>query len=167
MSNGIAPPSWLPEMVSVNGDWASILTRLYSVFHADFVTSTPRLKGLDVWHDRRKLEDNIEEGFWHITHVFDRRVQQRVFDPRRSERIPWCRPTMENEPQAEVQCWDYREGKGNIRTYVWLKDHDYIVVLERKSMRRGDVYMLITAFYVEHESYRRTLRRKYGQRVGP
>lgn len=82
-------------------------------------------------------------------------------DFRRAERLPWARPMLDNVGQAEILNWDYEEGDGDIHTYVWLKDFDYLIVMKRyKDGRRR----LITAFWLEYESKRRGLLKKYARR---
>ena len=51
-----------------------------------------------------------------------------------------------------------------VRTYVWLKDHDYVVVLERQKKDKGDVFMLITSFLLAFEGKRRDLQSRYERR---
>ena len=87
-------------------------------------------------------------------------------DPRRAERLPWCRPTIEHCSDPEVRIWDYREGNGRIRTYVWLQNYDYVVVLEKRSLRGGrSIAFLITAFYVSGGQSRSGLAKKYQRKV--
>jgi len=64
-----------------------------------------------------------------------------------------------------VKVWDYREAKGRIRTYLWLESFDYVVILEKRKQRIGMVAFLITAFYVEGESRKRSLTSKYSKRI--
>lgn len=49
------PPTWLPEIVSVNGQWKQVLKRLYSIFERDFVQGRCRFQSMSVWWDRRKI----------------------------------------------------------------------------------------------------------------
>ena len=63
--------------------------------------------------------------------------------------------------------WDFDEearGAKVIRSYIWFKDQDYVVVLERQQKRKGDVFMLITSFHVTYESKRRDLQNRYERR---
>ena len=48
-----------------------------------------------------------------------------------------------------------------MRTYVWLEDWDYVVILEKRKHRIGKIAFLITAFHVEGKSRRINLERKY------
>lgn len=51
-----------------------------------------------------------------------------------------------------------------VRTYIWLKDHDYVVILERQQKRQGVVYMLVTSFHLDFEAKRRDLMSRYERR---
>lgn len=64
---------------------------------------------------------------------------------------------LDHTADAAVVHWDYEEGDGTIKTYVWLKAHDYVLILKR--MNNG-TRRLITAFYVDYANKRRDLERK-------
>ena len=51
-----------------------------------------------------------------------------------------------------------------IRTYAWLKNYDYVVILERQKKDRGDVFMLITSFHLDFDGKRRDLQSRYERR---
>jgi hypothetical protein len=62
--------------------------------------------------------------------------------------------------------WDYQEGSGKVRTYLWLENYDYVVVLERRLLRNGrTVAFLITAFYVSGSRSRSKLVKKHQRRL--
>jgi hypothetical protein len=158
-------PAWLPNIVSVNGEWQAVLRKLYAIFENDFVKTGCHFTGMPVWWDRRKLAGDIyEEGFWHLITKEDKSANDRLLDPRRAERLPWCKPTIENCHDGEVKVWDYRESKREIRTYVWLENWDYVVILRKRPQQKGTIAFLLTAFHVDHESTRKGLRRKYANR---
>jgi len=58
--------------------------------------------------------------------------------------------------------WDYEEGDGTIKTYVWFSSHDFVVIMKkmRDASRR-----LITSFYIDRDYTRRDFRRKYEARI--
>jgi len=177
-------PSWLPAMAQVSpwrhGGPDDTYEMLYGIFQRDFVRTQPRYDGHAVWHFRRPedWEDGKEKLFWHLTDREEkpkpvpRRMRKyaaqiqvqpgRYPDPRRCERLPWVRPMIDNSRQPEVLAWDYREGDGSIRTYVWLKDLDFVAIMKKypKGRRR-----LITSFYVDQEYKRRAFERKYANRI--
>lgn len=165
-------PEWLPEMAHVNPWTADTYKMLYGIFRRDFVDSRPRYRGREVWHFPEK-EDGKEVLFWHLTSrggkpgTVPRRKRkfaaaiaqqtQRYPDTRRSERLTWVRPLIENPDEAEVLAWDYLEGNGGIRTYIWLKHFDFVVIMKKypDGKRR-----LITSFFVDKDYNRKDLERK-------
>ena len=62
----------------------------------------------------------------------------------------------------EELAWDYEEGDGTIKTYVWLDEYDFVVILKKypDGGRR-----LITSFWVEYGHKKRSLRKKYENRL--
>ena len=163
------PPAWLPELIEIdaNEDWTEVLQRLYTVFRNDFVTGGPRYDGLPVWHDRRKLDGEYEEGYWHLVTKDFAKNKDRYPDFPRARRLRWCRATIDNSNPPDVVVFDYEDGQGRIRRYLWVYEYDYLVVLEKKSKDRQDrAYSLVTAFSFENDkSYKKTTQRKYEQRV--
>jgi hypothetical protein len=158
-------PDWLPDMVSVNSDWNSILVALYAIFTTDFKQGDCRFQGRPVEWDKRVLaNDQYEEGFWHLITKTDQRTGDRLFDPRRAERLPWCAPTINHSPHASIKIWEYQEAGNRLSKYVWLENWDYVVILAKRKRPAGDSYYLVTAFHVDGDSTRRNLRRKYSQR---
>jgi len=172
---------WLPEMAQVSpwqhGGPNDTYEMLYAIFRRNFIDSHPHYCGQEVWHFPER-EDGKEKLFWHLTSRKDepklipRRKQryatsiqrntQRYPDFRRSERLPWIRPMIENSQQLHVLAWDYLEGSGKIHTYVWLQDHDFVVIM--KKYRNGS-RRLITSFYVDIDRTKRGLHRKYTNKL--
>lgn len=159
-------PAWLPDIVSVDGEWDQILARLYTIFDADFKKTKRLFEGRPVWWDRRVLPgDHYEEGFWHLITKTDQETNERLLDTRRAERLPWCGPAISNSQDKAVMVWDFKESGGRIRTYVWIEKCDYVIILEKKKQRTSEVAFLVTAFYVDGDSRRKNLRSKYMKRV--
>ena len=155
-------PAWLPELFHVDRQEDEVVDSLHGVFQQDFIVALPKFRGLSVWWDRRVGARGYHEGFWHI--ITKGEITPRQFDPRRAERLPWCGPPI---PRCNELCylvWDYKEGDGAIRTYVWYRDGDYVIVLERRQFRIGTIAFLITAYYVESEGRKRQLWTKYSNR---
>lgn len=158
-------PDWLPDLISTDGEWNNVLERLYTIFKSDFKNGKPHLNGSRVWWDKRILEDDCyEEGFWHLISKNDRVTQERLFDPRRAERMPWCRPCIDNLRETLIKFWDYKVSGSRVKTYLWIEDFDYVIIFQKRRQRVGTVYFLLTAYYVEGDSTRRKLKRKYNNR---
>ena len=86
----------------------------------------------------------------------------RIPDLRRCERLPWVKPMVEYPSDSELLCWDYLEGDGSIKTYVWLKDLDFVVIM--KKLDNGS-RRLITSFHLDSEFKKKDLERKYENRI--
>jgi hypothetical protein len=160
----MSAPEWLPGMVNVNGDPQNVITTLHGIFDADFRLYGRHFLTMRVWWDRRVIDPPYEEGFWHLVTRKDHVRGERLMDFRRAERLPWCGPTITNCDDGCVRVWDYLEGGGQMRTYVWLEPHDYVVILEKQAKRFGTVAFLVTAFHVDGKQKREDLERKYKKR---
>lgn len=154
-------PTWLPSMASVSPWKEDTFDVLYRIFVRDFVNSKPKYQGFDVWCFP-EVEDGKIKVFWHLTSREDKESHERMPDLRRAERLPWARPVIEHPLDPEVLAWDYEEGNKDIHSYVWLKDHDYVVIMKkyRDGRRR-----IITAHWIEYDHKRKDLLRKYNQKT--
>lgn len=179
MSTASSSPDWLPNSISFEGDWDSFVRTLYAIFEADFKHGNPRYQNRPIWYDRRiEAGDQykFEEGFWHLVTRDEwvwnpatrRKEKDRLPELERAARLPWAKPTIDNDSMPEVLTWDFKQDTRRgmvIRSYVWLKEHDFVVILERQEKRRGDVFMLITSFHVDYEGKRIDLKSRYERRI--
>ena len=157
-------PSWLPEMFNLSGDWQTIIETLYDVFKRDFIDKKTFFDDREIWWNR-KLDKSYPIGFWHLVEKENKQAEERQYDPRRAERLPWCSPVITNNGKPEIKVWDYDEGRGKINTYIWLENLDYLVVVHKKDIKSVlKVAFLVTAFYVKPRT-KRNLYRKYENRV--
>ena len=165
------PPTWLPAEIGLDGAWDEIRNRLDTVFQRDSAQGL-QFRGLPVWHDQRRLEDHLPEGFWHITHrdqwlvdpMTRRKEKKRIFDPGRSRRLAWLKPMLEHPLAPAVLTWDFIEDDGRESTYVWLRKPGYLAVLARQNTRTGCVYKIISAYSVDYVDKVRQLEDKYRRR---
>ncbi|MBA4092053.1 MAG: hypothetical protein C0494_15885 [Sphingobium sp.] len=138
-----APLMPLPDQIDTNGEWAEVLDRLYACFRSIFF-SDPRLlaDGRLLTCDGRRLDDDKEEGFWHI--VSKDSGGERLPDFDRARCIPWI-PAMLDGSAPGISRWRYQEGSGAIRQYYWLEAECYVLILQESK----HVTSLVTAYYVE------------------
>jgi hypothetical protein len=161
MSETPKKPSWLPEMFRVDPWTEKSFDILYEIFKQSFISSKAYYKGFVVWFFPEK-EDSRETIFWHLTTREDKESGVRLPDFRRCERLPWARPMIDNANDPSVFAWDFEEGNGDIKTYVWLKDFDYLIILKKyKDGQRR----LITSFWVEYQNFKEKLLKKYKNRL--
>jgi hypothetical protein len=157
-------PSFLPPTLDLGGDWDTILSRLYAVFEKDFKKSQTYHRGIKVIYNGTIKADGLgkEEGFWHVVSRFDENTGERLIDYPRAKRLPWAKPLMESPKRSEIKVWQCQEGTADkgLRTYMWLEDYNYTLILQQKKK----VFYWVTAFYVESWKLR-DLRRKYEDRL--
>ena len=63
--------------------------------------------------------------------------------------------------KPESLAWNYEEGDKTIKTYVWVKNSDFVVIMKKYPDGRR---RLITSFYVDRTFTRRDFERKDGNR---
>jgi len=158
-------PSFLPSLLDLDGEWNTILERLYSVFKRDFKESQAYHRGIKVIYNGTIRSDGLgkEEGFWHVVSRDDDKTGERLIDYPRAKRLPWAKPLMESPEIAEIKVWQYQEGTADrgLRTYIWLEEYNYVLILQRKK----HVFYWVTAFYVDSWKKKENLRRKYENRA--
>jgi hypothetical protein len=168
-------PNWLPQRMSVEGSFDEIVSRLYNIFHRDFIQNHPKLDGWDVWYDKKVIPGQMyEEVFWHLIERDQDNQGSRSFDSRRAERLPWCAPVINHSGQPQVKYWICIENRRPI-CYLWLEEFDYVIILEKRILPSKTIAgvekpartiaFLKTAYHIDGESKRRHLRRKYGEKI--
>ncbi|MBD3672767.1 MAG: hypothetical protein HUJ26_04500 [Planctomycetaceae bacterium] len=149
-------PAWLPEIITLNdhdGNWQNYIDAVYAVFENDFIKSKCHLKGKEVGVRRETSYDGKWFTFWHC--VSEGRIEEdRTPDFRRSERVPWIRPTIEHETEDTVDVWTTKKNREQ-RLYLWVNE-EYIVVLGV----RKKYFLLITAFPTNRTHTVEKLRRE-------
>lgn len=158
-------PAWLPDMLSIGGEPSEIFKMLYQVFCRDFKDSPCLFRTCPVWYDRRKIDGEYEEGFWHLITREDEETGERLLDTRRAERLPWCGPSIRNSFDPILKVWNYLEGKNRINTYIWLEKFDYVIILQKKEHRIGTVYFMVTAYYIDGSRTKKQLQNKFGNKL--
>lgn len=157
----MANPQWLSVLFPINPWQHDTYERLYQIFEQDFKVTQPVYDLQAVWFFP-EMEDGKEKIFWHLTSRDDKQAGERLPDLRRCERLPWVRPMLEHPDQPEVLAWDHDEGDGTIKTYVWLENDDFVVIMKKypNGGRR-----LITSYWLEYDHAKRKLRKKYERRI--
>jgi len=169
---------WLPGKANINPWTEDTYELLYEIFCRDIRDYDLRYIGNNVWIFP-DTEDGKEKVFWHLTtrsskiKKIPRRKRkfypesqtdtetERLPDLRRCERLPWVKPLVEHPSESEVLAWNYKEGDQTIKTYVWLKDYDFVVIMKKYPNEKR---RLITSFYVDTYK-RKNFERKYASRI--
>lgn len=151
----------LPQLYPVNPWTETTYEGLYRVFCAYVKGGKLSYRNFTVWHFPN-MEDGKEAIFWHLTTREDKEAGHRLPDLRRCERLPWVNPLLLACPHAEILDWDYEEGNKDIRTYVWVKDYNFLIIMKKyKDGRRR----LITSYWIDQDNKRQKLEKKYKRRM--
>lgn len=157
-------PSFLPPLLDLDGDWDTILAHLYTVFVKDFKKSVTYHRGVKVIYNGTIKPDGLgkEEGFWHVVSKDEYATGERLINYPRAKRLPWAKPLMETPERTGIKVFQYQEGTADkgIRTYIWLEEYKYALILQRKKKS----FYWVTAFYVEPRG-EKDLKRKYENRL--
>jgi hypothetical protein len=154
-------PEWLPSMFQVNPWTHDTYDRLYAIFKRDFKDTQLNYEGHAIWFFP-DFDSGKEVIFWHLTSRTDDKTGERLPDFRRSERLPWARPILDNYKKPEILAWDYIEGNLKIHTYVWLKDYDYLIIMKKY---KDGTRRLITSYYVDYNHKKKKLLKKYNKKI--
>lgn len=159
----------LPEIVPFNnfGSWDVYMEALYAVFKQDFIESKPKVGQIVFKLKYKPKFQDRAYTFYHMTHK-GHNEDERLPDMRRSERLPWCRPTIEKADDYKLCFWE-EERKGHHRVCIWLQAEDegnniaiednYFVILEV----RADYVLPWTAFCAEYNNQIRKKEKEYRQ----
>src|ERR1035441_10441896 len=164
--NGTGLPSWLPPMVSVSPWQDDTFDVLYAVFTRDLRRGGLSYLGFNVWFYPTTEEDGKEEIFWHLTSRKDmtQNPPVRIPDLRRSERLTWVRPMILRCPCAtsDVWDWDHLEGDGTIKTYIWIQQHHFVIIIKKLPDGRR---RLITSYHLDDDYQREKMGKKWNRRL--
>lgn len=69
---------------------------------------------------------------------------------------------LDNVNDAEILAWDYVENDGSTKTYVWLKNRGFIVIMKKM---KDQTRRLVTSFWIEYHNTRAKLMKKFNNRV--
>ena len=154
-------PKWLPNMINVEPWNNDIIELLYDLFKTDFILSKPKFRNNEIWI-YSEIEDGKEKIFWHLISIKNAESISRTPDVFRAERLPWVRCMIENADKPDILTWDYKERRNRIKTYIWLNDFDFVIILKkyRDGRRR-----LISAYYLNYTYERGKFYRKYDRRI--
>lgn len=153
----------LLDLIGMDGPTKS--RSLLGVFNRDFVhSSQPVFMEKPIFPTPKGVQNNMDILFAHLTTVIvDKKEKRREFDMKRSERLHWVRYHLDQRKADDMMVFSVKEPEG-IRTYVYDKAENYVVILE--PLRKTAGYYLLTAYYVEgRDAKRDKFEKKYTRRL--
>ncbi len=157
----MAFPEWLPDLIKYedfSGDWEKYENAIYDRFVKDFHRNKNQLylDGNRISCKKAPIINGKSGTFWHIVSEGPAE-NEKVPKIARCERISWIRAIIENVSDDCVLQWIGEDYKGGSRTKLWLKDHDYLIIIANRS----GYSLLWTAYVVDHNHQRNKLQKEY------
>lgn len=162
----VFPPAWLPAVFDLTGNEPNDIVALDQIFQDAFVNKIVNYKGHPV-KTRMSKNDNYpyQDGFWHsVSYRSEVNRRQRYFDTVRAPKLPWLEATILNHTCTTVKCWSFEEGDGTVQDYIWIEQHDFLVILEDRTKKNNPHYFLTTCFHVD-EFKKKDLNQKFAKRL--
>ncbi len=138
-----------------NGDFNFYNNYLYQIFKSELYNNKLYYKKKSVALKRYPEDNGKEFSFLHLTckdFKNTRNEEDRLPDLRRCERIHWIKPGIEvnHLKECNQNCFlTYVKKYKNRDRYHLLNTEDrYMIILED----REDYFLLITAFYIDHDN---------------
>lgn len=156
-------PTWLPELLSLDGSWENALNLLYDIFTIDIKNGKLSLNGFSIWWDRKILPgERYEEAFWHL--ITRDSLESRIPNYERAKRLTWFAPVIRRTGHdSAVRCWEASEAQ-RVTAYVWLYEWDYVIIFDKRQQRKGMIYFLVTAHIVEPHK-KKKLEKSYREAI--
>ncbi len=130
----------------------------YKIFKKDFIEVPLYLAGcIYIDPQSHKKHKGKEKIFWHITTRENKQNKTREFDSQRACRINWIKQIIINHTHPEIKAFYYKE-KRAIRFYLWLYNHNFIVILQK--LGRSSSF-LVTSFYIDKGYNKNIYEKRY------
>lgn len=155
-------PDWLPSPLVLNSpSVADDYDKLYAVFKRDILEVQLSIDGFPVTVDTSldTYLPQFERGFTHIVTCDDGSGGRKI-DYSRASKITWLRPIIDNYTEPEVYSFWYNAPSEEV-LYLWLADHDFIVILKWMRAASERTKIIVSAFHVQSYN-KRYYQRLYG-----
>jgi hypothetical protein len=111
-------------------------------------------------------EPAMETLYHHLTTRMDeseegKKERRRLFEMDRSQRLHWILHHLEERKEDDVEVFSYEDRinrKDVIRTYIYDKDEEYVIILEPQ--RSGMDYYLLTAYHLNEKRGKKQIKQK-------
>lgn len=145
---------------------------LRDIFNRDIKDNVNfKFRGKPVRPTKKEGEEPMNTLFNHLTTRNDqdengKKLSSRFFEMNRSRRLHWVKVRIDECLNDEVQVFSYEDrvkGKDVIRTYIYDKRQDYVVILE--PFRNTNDYYLLTAYHLSEKAGRKQIKKKLKKKL--
>lgn len=125
--------SWLPAKFN-ESEYANIdalEVAAYVLFQRDWAISFAfRGNEVRVHRQPHKAREDRWHTYWHMVTEGSPEEERDTPLLDRLERVPWCRPVIENESQPEIKVWENTRGRDK-HICIWFDRVNYIAILKQ------------------------------------
>lgn len=116
-------------------------------------------------------QDSMQILFNHLTTRLGvdsngKKLTGRVFEMARSERLHWLKHHVEEAGAENVEvfsCEERIDGRNTIRTYIYNRKEDYVIILEPQ--KSGRDYFLLTAYCLNEPGGKKQIEKKLKKKL--
>ncbi len=120
---------------------------------------------------KKEGESSMQILFHHLTSRNDedekgRKLKSRSFEMHRSLRLHWIKYHIEELQKENIQVFSYEDRidrKDIIRTYIFDKDENYVIILEPQRSKTD--YYLLTAYHINEKKGQKQMKQKYKNKL--
>lgn len=154
----------LSPLLEFDGNWIEFEKLLFSIFKHDFLENNTYFKGCIVHPRKHPVIKGRPESFFHLTH--ENSTLYKFNDPSlpdfdRCKRLRWVKEILEHYGCQDRCCSGIKYYNKNGRDHLLFEEERYLVVLEK----RGNSYLLITAFYCQYDNALRKKLKDYNEYI--
>lgn len=148
---------FLPSAAVFSWDkYYELIEDQYKIFVRDFITGTVEFKGKPIVIKPQPTFDGKEDAFWHVVTRTSDVTGLREADGERAARVHWIKHIILNFDNECVTYFIHPSHREVDRHYFWLRDHNYLVILEESKKR----FYIVTAYVVDQLNAVSDLERK-------
>lgn len=127
---------------------------LMGIFNQDIANNTNfRFQKKQIKPTPKDGEIKMSTLYSHLTTtIVDKKSRKREYENHRAIRLHWIKYHIDENKKDNMFVFSVKEPNG-LRTYIYDKDENYIVVLE--PLRKIDEYYLLTAYHVRGKDAKR------------
>lgn len=120
---------------------------------------------------KKEGESSMQVLYNHLTTRNDEdengnKLKSRSFEMHRSVRLHWIKFLIEESISDNILIFSYEDRVGRkdvIRTYIYDKGHEYVIILE--PYKKTNDYYLLTAYYFSEKRGKKQMKSKYKNKL--
>ncbi len=141
-----------PDLMTLNeyGDWALYEDAIYAEYLATVAHANLRFRDAPVRVRFNPTSKRKGYGFWHLISEApsqsNRNEEDRIPNLDRCARVRWVAWCVQNSGNEGFSWWE-NQRRGETHVVIWAEEHDFAVMLAKRSAQDGPRYYLLKTAY--------------------